>query len=173
MSVYSDTYLPSDEELTVEELNLSTHALRAGSYHFGKACDQQSKEFMLCREEEKDPRKCLQEGREVTACALRFFRQIKKNCLQEFNQYATCIDRSSVDFALSPCRQTQAAFDQCVFEKMGIERPKLGYYSRVRVHDSKRPKPIHEPPEFPGRPDALPEDFPQPPAKYGARFFFF
>ncbi|KAF0292347.1 NADH dehydrogenase [ubiquinone] 1 alpha subcomplex subunit 8 [Amphibalanus amphitrite] len=56
-----------------------------------------SAEFMLCRQEEKDPRKCLAEGRAVTSCALEFFRKVKSTCLDEFNQYANCLDRGSPD----------------------------------------------------------------------------
>jgi len=39
------------------------------------------------------------------------------------------------------CRKTQYAFDKCMLEKVGIERPYVGYFSKVRVHHSKRPKP--------------------------------
>ena len=52
---------------------------------------------MLCSKEERDPRKCISEGKEVTACALEFFRKVKKSCLEEFNQYASCLDKSSRD----------------------------------------------------------------------------
>ena len=55
---------------------------------------------MLCRVEENDPRKCINEGKVVTACTLDFFRKVKKACLAEFNQYAQCIDKSSGDFGL-------------------------------------------------------------------------
>lgn len=37
-----DVYLPPDEDLTVEEVNLSSPALRAGAFHFGKYCENQS-----------------------------------------------------------------------------------------------------------------------------------
>ena len=47
---------------------------------------------MLCRDEEKDPRKCLKEGRDVTACALNFFNQIKTHCNESFTEYWTCLD---------------------------------------------------------------------------------
>ena len=57
---------------------------------------------MLCRNEEKDPRKCLAEGRAVTACSLEFFRKVKKSCASEFTQYANCLDRSSTDFSFAP-----------------------------------------------------------------------
>jgi hypothetical protein len=52
-------------------------------------------EFMLCRRELKDPRKCISEGKAVTSCALDFFRNVKKTCSKEFTQYANCLDKSS------------------------------------------------------------------------------
>ena len=71
------------------------------------------------------------------------------------------------------CRKTQKKFDDCVLEKLGQERPEVGYFSRVRVHDSKRPRPEINIP--------LPERVPDPidhttvPApdsvKYGTRIF--
>jgi len=36
-------WLPSKEELTVRELNLSSPVLKAGAHHFGKYCDEPSK----------------------------------------------------------------------------------------------------------------------------------
>ena len=54
-------------------------------------------EFMLCRKEEKDPRKCIEEGKMVTACALEFFRKVKKACPQELKDYSQCLDKSSTD----------------------------------------------------------------------------
>ena len=53
---------------------MSSAVLKAAAHHFGSQCDAPNKEFMLCRWEEKDPRKCLEEGRKVNACALNFFR---------------------------------------------------------------------------------------------------
>ncbi len=57
---------------------------------------------MLCRQEYKDPRQCLNEGKAVTACSLDFFRKIKKACAQEFTQFANCLDKSSADFSFAP-----------------------------------------------------------------------
>ena len=37
-----DTFLPSDEELTVPEVNVSSPALRAGAFHMGKYCENQN-----------------------------------------------------------------------------------------------------------------------------------
>lgn len=53
---------------------MSSAVLKAAAHHYGSQCDKANKEFMLCRWEEKDPRKCLKEGRKVNDCALNFFR---------------------------------------------------------------------------------------------------
>lgn len=53
---------------------MSSAVLKAAAHHYGSQCDKPNKEFMLCRWEEKDPRKCLNEGRKVNECALNFFR---------------------------------------------------------------------------------------------------
>lgn len=114
-----DLWIPTNEELTVEEVNLSSPALRAGAFHMGKYCENQNnvsppsgtsrllhhhqniefsfQEYMLCKAELKDPRQCLAEGRAVTACALDFFRKVKKTCYDEFTQHANCLDKSSGD----------------------------------------------------------------------------
>lgn len=41
MVVTFDHVLPTDEELTVPELNLSQPALRAGAFHLGKHCENE------------------------------------------------------------------------------------------------------------------------------------
>uniref|UniRef100_A0A1E1WYX1 NADH dehydrogenase [ubiquinone] 1 alpha subcomplex subunit 8 n=1 Tax=Amblyomma aureolatum TaxID=187763 RepID=A0A1E1WYX1_9ACAR len=170
---FSDEYeFPSDSELNVEEVNISTPALRAGAYHFGKYCDEQSKEFMLCRREEKDPRKCLAEGREVTKCALDFFRKVKKACRQQFDDYAHCLEWSSSEMENRHCRKTQAALDGCMLDQLGIERPHLGYFSMPRIHHTERPRPEKGyRDDYPQTPK-LEDDFPRQPAKHGTRSIF-
>ncbi|XP_043235806.1 NADH dehydrogenase [ubiquinone] 1 alpha subcomplex subunit 8-like [Amphibalanus amphitrite] len=176
MPVTLDTYLPSEQELTVEELNIGYPALKAGSFHLGKYCEAQRDEFMLCRQEEKDPRKCLAEGRAVTSCALEFFRKVKSTCMDEFNQYANCLDRGSPDLKFRMCRNTQSVFDKCVQDNMGMERPYYGYFCAPKVIRTNRPRPAPEPPlEFPNTPDELPDTMPRKPAPYsqgGGRQFF-
>lgn len=57
---------------------------------------------MLCRNEEKDARKCINEGKLVTSCAMEFFKKLKKNCRQEFDQYYNCVYRSSNNMSFMP-----------------------------------------------------------------------
>ncbi|XP_063217840.1 NADH dehydrogenase [ubiquinone] 1 alpha subcomplex subunit 8 [Bacillus rossius redtenbacheri] len=171
MVVTNSVTLPSEEELTVQEINISGAALKAGAFHFGKQCEYQSNEFMLCRKELQDPRKCLNEGKAVTGCVLDFYQKVKSSCFDEFTQYANCLNKSSGNFALEKCRKTQAVYDKCVTDNLGIERPPVDYFSKVRVHNTSRPKP--EPPRPDVYPDAtprLPDDYPREPAKYGSRF---
>ena len=52
---------------------------------------------MLCDKEEKDPRKCINEGKEVTRCGLEFFKKLRSSCGSEFTEYWQCIDHSSYD----------------------------------------------------------------------------
>ncbi|KAB7503431.1 NADH dehydrogenase [ubiquinone] 1 alpha subcomplex subunit 8 [Armadillidium nasatum] len=168
--VYTKEFnLPTYEEITVPELNLGTAALIAGSVYYGQECLTQNDEFMLCRFEEKDPRKCLNEGKAVTACAVNFFRKMRKNCLEEFEQYSHCIDKSSRELSLYRCRNTQAVLDKCVLEKMNIERPEYGFYCKPRVHETSRPKPPgYQHLEFPDK--AVPPNIDErTEARYGSR----
>lgn len=39
MGITDDVWLPTEEELTVQEVPLSGPALKAGAFHLGKACE--------------------------------------------------------------------------------------------------------------------------------------
>ncbi|XP_037953332.1 NADH dehydrogenase [ubiquinone] 1 alpha subcomplex subunit 8 [Teleopsis dalmanni] len=171
MVITNDVVIPPDEELTVQELNLSTPALKAGAFHLGKECEHHNLEFMLCRNELDDPRACLNEGKAVTSCALDFFRKVKKSCSEEFAQYANCLDKSSGIMGYEHCRKTQGVFDKCMLDNLGIERPEYGYFARAKIHATERPAPPK--PEKKVYADAtpgLPDDYPRTAAKYGSRF---
>jgi len=173
--ITKDTVLPTHEELTVEECNLSSPYLKAAAFHLGKACEAENNDFLLCKQEEKDPRKCLQSGKDVTKCTMSFFRKVKKNCADEFTDYAKCLDMSGPDMEYQKCRNTQAIFDTCMFEKLKMVRAPFGYFAEVQIHESSRPRPTPEPPAV--YPDALPDPLPDNkfpkgpgPAKHGSRW---
>ncbi|XP_015921868.1 NADH dehydrogenase [ubiquinone] 1 alpha subcomplex subunit 8 [Parasteatoda tepidariorum] len=163
MPFTEDFYLPSEEELTVQEVNLSAPYLKAGALHFGKYCDTQCKEFMLCRKEENDPRRCLKEGKEVTACGLEFFQKVKQHCKDEFNDYADCIQWYSPHMTIQDCRKSQFKLDKCMLEKLGVERPYLGYFSGILTHKTDRPRPGPPLPrkEYKDDRPSLPDDYPR------------
>ncbi|XP_009567823.2 NADH dehydrogenase [ubiquinone] 1 alpha subcomplex subunit 8 [Cuculus canorus] len=163
--------VPSLEELDVPEVRVSSAVLKAAAHHYGAQCDRPNKEFMLCRWEEKDPRKCLREGRQVNQCALDFFRKIKAHCAEPFTEYWTCIDYSNLQ-ELRRCRKQQAVFDNCVLEKLGWVRPDLGQLSKVTKVKTDRPlpeNPYHSRP----RPEPNPPiEGELKPSTYGSRLFF-
>lgn len=49
---------------------------------------------MLCKSEEKDPRKCLKYNNEVSLCASKCFHQVKENCAMQFTNYWMCLDKA-------------------------------------------------------------------------------
>ncbi|XP_029468893.1 NADH dehydrogenase [ubiquinone] 1 alpha subcomplex subunit 8 isoform X2 [Rhinatrema bivittatum] len=122
--------LPTLEELEVKEVKVSSAVLKGAAHHYGSQCDKINKEFMLCRWEEKDPRKCLKEGQKVNECALDFFRKIKIHCAEPFTEYWTCLDYTNM-LELRRCRKQQQAFDNCVLDKLGWVRPDLGELSKA------------------------------------------
>ncbi|XP_034951429.1 NADH dehydrogenase [ubiquinone] 1 alpha subcomplex subunit 8 [Chelonus insularis] len=169
MVVTNKTAIPTEEELTVQEINLSWPILHAASFYVGKYCEPYNNEFLLCQKEEKDATKCVNEGKAVTGCALEFFRKLKKHCRQEFDQYYNCLYKSSYDLSFNHCRNTQEVLDKCVLEHMNVERPPFGYFCEVKVHETTRPKPVEKIPEYPTVP-SLPPDAPKPPARFEGRW---
>ena len=70
MVLTKDIWLPTDAELTVEEIPLGTPSLRAGAMHLGKACEVQNNEFMLCRSETQDPRFVITNRNQKGHCSM-------------------------------------------------------------------------------------------------------
>ncbi|XP_054161772.1 NADH dehydrogenase [ubiquinone] 1 alpha subcomplex subunit 8-like [Oppia nitens] len=169
MPITDDVQIPTYEELDVQEINISQPVLKASAMHFGKYCDHISKEFMLCKIEERDPRRCLNEGKAVTACGLEFYRKVKNNCRNELEKLSKCMEWTDYDMKFLYCRKEQSCYDQCMSEKLGINRPPLGYFTQLRVHQTDRPKPGGVAPRFNDPSVPLPEDFPMEESKYGWR----
>ncbi|KAK5977868.1 hypothetical protein GCK32_014681 [Trichostrongylus colubriformis] len=42
---------------------------------------------------------------------------------------------------MSKCHDQQKVLDACIEEKLQITRPKMGYFSKLHVYDSKHPAP--------------------------------
>lgn len=148
MTLTDDITLPTPEEIKHQEIPLTHNYMLASAMWLGKYCDNQSKEYMLCRSEEADPRKCLEESRQVTECGLQFFRKLKKACKEELEWYNKCLDFTGREPSYRRCRPEQAIFDGCMHDN-GFERARFGHFQMLRVHDSERPKPKPHVPIFP------------------------
>ncbi|CEF65255.1 NADH dehydrogenase [ubiquinone] 1 alpha subcomplex subunit 8 [Strongyloides ratti] len=144
MTITNEIKLPSDEELKVDqEITLSTPWMKAVAPYMARACEQEAKEFMLRRKELEDPRLVLKEGAALTNCGIAFLQKLKKTCAPDVEKYANCIDYGSSKLYASKCREEQRFVDRCIEEELKIERPKLGYFSKIHVHESVHPKPQH------------------------------
>jgi hypothetical protein len=49
--------LPTEEELTVPEVNISSPALRAGAFHLGKHCENQNNVSLILLHHHKEDKK--------------------------------------------------------------------------------------------------------------------
>lgn len=54
MSLSNNAYLPSNEELYVPPLNLTSPVLKAGAIHFGSYCKKESNVIVLINNYHKD-----------------------------------------------------------------------------------------------------------------------
>lgn len=53
----------------VEEVGTTSAPLKSIAFFFGQFCKVYNDDFMLCKNENRDPEHCLLEGRRVTRCA--------------------------------------------------------------------------------------------------------
>lgn len=110
------------EQLQVDELKVTSALLVGSAHHYGAYCSKENDAFMDCRIDNKDPRKCLEQGKNVTSCAKEFFKKIKGSCNEEFTEHWTCLDYKNQE--LHRCRGTQKTFDNCMANKLNIHKLK-------------------------------------------------
>ncbi|KAI8894709.1 hypothetical protein BC833DRAFT_623722 [Globomyces pollinis-pini] len=100
----------------VDEVGVTSAPMFSMSYFFGSYCKVFSEDFMLCKNESQDPKKCLKEGRKVTRCAIDLIEKLKANCDNEWEAHWDCLDRNNHRF--EKCRKKEAPFNKCVFDKL-------------------------------------------------------
>ncbi len=113
-------------------------ALHCSLFYDQDSCSFFLTSLLALRFEEKDPRKCIEDGKAVTACTMDFFQRVKGACAAEFTQYAMCLERSSGKMEMWKCRKTQGVYDQCMKDKLDIDRPYYGYHSLTKIHQTSR-----------------------------------
>ena len=62
-------------------------------------------------------------------------------------------------FRTELCRAEQTVYDNCVLEHLGQERVHYGYFGKIRLHETTRPKPQEIPIKHAPLPDEVPETF--------------
>ncbi|KAJ9098789.1 hypothetical protein QFC19_006266 [Naganishia cerealis] len=79
----------------VDELGVTSAPLKSASFAIGEYCKDVNEDFMLCKQESRDPAHCLKEGRKVTRCAQELVRKIRDNCNAEFERHWQCLEKNN------------------------------------------------------------------------------
>ena len=107
---------PLKNEPFVPEVGLSSAPLESMSFFFNSACSKYSDDYVLCKTENTDPKKCLLEGRKVTRCALDLISKLKSQCQDSWQAHWECLDMNNHTFY--KCRSQETEFNDCVFSKL-------------------------------------------------------
>ncbi|XP_019431475.1 PREDICTED: NADH dehydrogenase [ubiquinone] 1 alpha subcomplex subunit 8-B-like [Lupinus angustifolius] len=93
----------------------TSSVLMAASKHIGIRCHSENLEFLKCKKKDQNPEKCLEQGRQVTRCALGLLRDLHQRCTKEMDDYVGCLYYHTNEFDL--CRKEQQEFEKkCSFE---------------------------------------------------------
>ncbi|KAI7902814.1 uncharacterized protein BX663DRAFT_531297 [Cokeromyces recurvatus] len=104
----------------VDELGATSAPLKSASFFIGQYCKEYNEDFMLCKNENNNPKHCLKEGRKVTRCAIDLITKLRENCGKEFEAHWQCLENNNQEFGA--CRVPEQTFNTCVFEKLGLEK---------------------------------------------------
>ncbi|ORX43345.1 hypothetical protein DM01DRAFT_245318, partial [Hesseltinella vesiculosa] len=113
------TPLPADIP-KVDEVGATSAPLKSASFFIGAYCKDYNDDFMLCKNENNDPKHCLKEGRKVTRCAIDLITKLRENCGKEFEAHWQCLENNNQE--LYKCRQPERGLNTCVFEKLGLKK---------------------------------------------------
>ncbi|KAK9762683.1 ndufa8, NADH-ubiquinone oxidoreductase complex I 19kd subunit [Basidiobolus ranarum] len=105
---------------SVPEVGATSAPLTSAAFFIGAYCKDYNEDFMLCKAENNDPKHCLKEGRKVTRCVVDLLKKMKENCGKEFESHYTCLDNN--DFEYYACRGQERKLNECVFNKLGLEK---------------------------------------------------
>lgn len=92
---------------------------------------------------------------------MEFMKKLKAKCKAEVEAFAKCMEWNSPTLEYRYCRKAQMLFDNCMKEKLQMERPPPNYFNQLRVHNTNRPKPQEDLPKFENPVKGLPDDYPR------------
>ena len=80
----------------------------------GAACDAETDAFLACKaDHDGNPVKCVEEGKQVTACGLNVFRNIYGGpCADTFKAYVAALEKNNLEF--DRARDEETAFTLCL-----------------------------------------------------------
>ncbi|CAI0560194.1 unnamed protein product [Linum tenue] len=84
--------------------------LMSASKHIGQRCFSENLEFIKCKQQDPNPEKCLDKGRQVTRCVLGLLKDLHQRCTTQMDNYVGCMYYNTNEFDL--CRKEQQAFEK-------------------------------------------------------------
>ncbi|CAA7259366.1 unnamed protein product [Cyclocybe aegerita] len=122
----------------VDELGATSAPLKSAAFFLGAYCKEYNEDFMLCKNESRNPEHCLKEGRKVTRCAVDLITKMRENCAQQFDAHWECLEKRNHEYYL--CRKPERTLNACMFEKLGLTKTIPGSPpGQEPIHDKKNP----------------------------------
>ncbi|KAI0797056.1 NADH dehydrogenase, alpha subcomplex, subunit 8 [Abortiporus biennis] len=135
---YKDPTPLSGDVPHVKELGITSAPLKSAAFFIGAYCKDYNEDFMLCKNENRDPEHCLKEGRRVTRCAQDLITKMRENCLKDFDKHWNCLELNNQEYYM--CRKPERALNKCMFEKLGLVKTIPGApEGQTPVHELKNP----------------------------------
>ncbi|CAI2166509.1 18038_t:CDS:2 [Funneliformis geosporum] len=104
----------------VDDVGTTSAPLKSAAFFIGAYCKEFNDDYMLCKNENNDPKHCLKEGRKVTRCTIELLRKLRENCDKEFETHWQCLDKNNQEYY--QCRPQEKTFNSCVFNALNLEK---------------------------------------------------
>ncbi|PWN52048.1 putative NADH dehydrogenase 22K chain precursor [Violaceomyces palustris] len=122
----------------VEEVGATSAPLKSAAFFIGQQCQEVNEDFMLCKNESRDPAHCLKEGRRVTRCAQDLIKKLGENCGKQWEEHWQCLEKNNQELYM--CRKPERSLNQCVFEKLKLVKNIPGSpEGQPQIHEKKNP----------------------------------
>ncbi|KAF5322719.1 hypothetical protein D9619_000258 [Psilocybe cf. subviscida] len=122
----------------VDEVGATSGPLKSAAFFIGAYCKDYNEDFMLCKNENRDPGHCLKEGRKVTRCTIDLISKMRENCLKQFDAHWQCLEKNNQEYYL--CRKPERTLNACMFEKLGLTKTIPGTpEGKTPIHEVQNP----------------------------------
>ncbi|KAF8883186.1 hypothetical protein CPB84DRAFT_1790284 [Gymnopilus junonius] len=129
----------------VEEVGVTSAPLKSAAFFIGAYCKEYNEDFMLCKNENREPGHCLKEGRKVTRCTIDLITKMREHCLSQWDEHWNCLEKKNQEYYL--CRPAERKLNACMFEKLGLTKTIPGTPTGQKpIHEVENPiyKPIQK-----------------------------
>ncbi|SHO75694.1 Uncharacterized protein MSYG_0026 [Malassezia sympodialis ATCC 42132] len=122
----------------VDEVGTTSAPLKSIAFFFGQFCKLYNDDFMLCKNENRDPEHCLLEGRRVTRCAQDLIQKIGEKCGKEWDAHWECLEMNNQEYM--PCRKFERPLNKCVLEQLNLAKRIPGSpEGKPQIHEKENP----------------------------------